>query len=233
MGEAFIKIHKKMMQWEWYDDLKTFKLFMHCLLRAEYKPGSWHGISYDTGQFITSLQNLADETHLSIQEVRTALNHLISTGELTSTQQGKARIITVVKWNEYQGDNRESNKKATRKQQDANKMLTPCKEYKEDKEGKELKNNKGTVYYPNDELLNKAFINFVEMRKKKKRPLTDMAVELAQKKLSELSDGDNEKAIKILNQSILKCWQDLYPLKENKDQQKPQQQSVFDAWANA
>ena len=99
MGEAFIKIHKKMMQWEWYDDLKTFKLFMHCLLRAEYKPGSWHGISYDTGQFITSLQNLADETHLSIQEVRTALNHLISTGELTSTQQGKARIITVVKWN--------------------------------------------------------------------------------------------------------------------------------------
>lgn len=130
MAEAYIKLYKKMLKWEWYDDPNTKILFLHCLLRAEWKAGSWHGVPYEAGQFITSIQNLSKETHLSTQEVRTALKHLIATGELTTFQHGKARIITVVNWGEYQGGNKDSNNEVTGCQQDANKMLTPCKEYK-------------------------------------------------------------------------------------------------------
>ena len=143
MAEPFIKLYRKMLDWEWYDDVNTFKLFMHCLLRAEWQAGSWHGIHYEAGQFITSLPNLAKETNLSIQQVRTALKHLKSTGELTDNQQGAARIITVVKWGEYQGANRVSNRELTGNQQGANRELTPCKEYKEIKKSKEIKNRYG------------------------------------------------------------------------------------------
>ena len=130
MAEPFIKLYRKMLKWEWYDDINTCRLFLHCLLRAEWQSGSWHGIHYEAGQFITSLPNLAKETNLSIQQVRTSLKHLISTGELTTNQQGTARIITVVKWDEYQGANRVPNREVTGNQQGANRELTACKEYK-------------------------------------------------------------------------------------------------------
>ena len=84
----YIKLFRKMTKWEWYTDSKTFKLFLHCLIRANWKDGSWRGIKYKRGQFITSLRTLSKETGLSIQNVRTAIKHLELTGELTSLQQG-------------------------------------------------------------------------------------------------------------------------------------------------
>lgn len=79
-------------------------------------------------------------------------------------------------------------------------------------------------YYP-DELLNQAFLDFLDMRKKIKKPMTDRAIELAMKKLKELStlpfseSMDNDTAIKILEQSTMNCWQGLFPLKEDKQKQ--------------
>ena len=69
-------------------------------------------------------------------------------------------------------------------------------------------------YFPNDENLDKAFSDYVAMRKKLKKPMTDRAVELAIKKLNDLSNGDNDIAIKIIEQSIMNSWQGLFPLKE-------------------
>lgn len=78
------------------------------------------------------------------------------------------------------------------------------------------------TYFPNDELLNQAFIDYLEMRKQIRKPMTDKAVTLAIKKLQELSaipfsdSMDNELAIQILNQSVMNSWQGLFPLKEQK-----------------
>lgn len=89
---------------------------------------------------------------------------------------------------------------------------------------KKEKVKKEKVYYPNDELLDAAFKNYVAMRVKIKKPLTDRAIELAIKKLDELSNGDNELAINILNQSIFNSWQGLYEVKEKKSK------SIVDDW---
>jgi len=229
MADAFIKLHRKMLDWEWYDDVNTCRVFIHCLLKANWKSGSWHGISYDPGQFITSLPTLAVETHLSIQQVRTALAHLKSTGEITDYQQANYRVITVKSWYEYQGDNRQSNRRSTDNQQAVNRQSTADKEYKEYKEreeGKEVKN----LYYPNDEKLDKAFADYVDYRKKIKKPLTDRGIELTIKRLEKLSGGDNDKSIRIIEQSIVQGWQGLFELHEAKEN-KPQ--SLYDKWMNA
>ncbi len=79
---------------------------------------------------------------------------------------------------------------------------------------------KQTVYYPNDGVLNQAFMEYVEMRELIKKPMTDRAVTLAMKKLEELATSppsgsmDNDLAVKILEQSTMNCWQGLFPLKE-------------------
>ncbi len=93
------------------------------------------------------------------------------------------------------------------------------------------------AYFPNDESLNRAFMEYLEMRKKIKKPMTDRAVELAMKKLKELSaipfsEGiDNDVAIKILEQSTMNCWQGLFPLKE--DRQKSKNSDWEQKWRDA
>ena len=84
------------------------------------------------------------------------------------------------------------------------------------------------TYFPNDESLNQAFLDYLEMRKQIKKPMTEKAVDLAIKKLCELaavpfSDSmDNDLAIRILNQSVMNSWQGLFPLKEQRINNTPQ-----------
>ena len=136
MAEGFIKLHRKLLEWEWFDDANTLKLFIYCLCRANWEEGSWHGITYHPGEFITSLPKLSESTKLSLQEVRTALKHLKSTGEITDKGYNKFRIITVNNWDLYQGDNRQTNRQLTDNQQTTNRQLTADKEIKEIKEKK-------------------------------------------------------------------------------------------------
>lgn len=158
--KGFIRVYRQLLNWEWYSDPNTLKLFIHCLLKANWKEKQWHGITIKPGQFFTSLPNLAAESGLTIQQVRTALAHLEKTGELTGnstdTSTGKrilrGRIITISNWDKFQGDNSEPNRQnvddstgnqqATNRQ--PNRQSTATKERKEYKEGKEGKNNKYT-----------------------------------------------------------------------------------------
>ena len=105
------------------------------------------------------------------------------------------------------------------------------------KEEKKTKDKKTPVYYPADEKLNQAFADYVEMRKKIKKPMTDKAIELAMNKLKGMAkhpiDGgmDNDVAIKILEQSVLNSWQGLFPLKQENENQN--ENKFVDMWRNA
>ena len=120
----YIKLFRKLINWEWYSDINTTRLFVHCLLKANWKDGDWKGIHYKKGQFITSLESLSEETGLSVRAVRTSLNHLISTGEVTSKNLPKGRIITINNWVGYQTSDKVVDKQATRKRQGSDKQAT-------------------------------------------------------------------------------------------------------------
>lgn len=110
---GYIKLSHKMLEWEWYNNVNVKVLFIHCLLKANYKPGSWHGIHYEAGQFITSLPSLSKETGQSIRQVRDNLDKLKMTGELTSTNVPKGRLITVNNWALYQTNDRQNGREMT------------------------------------------------------------------------------------------------------------------------
>ena len=107
--EGWIKLHRKMTEWEWYKDNNTKILFLHLLLTANHKEQKWQGHTILRGQTITSLQHLADETNLSLQQIRTALNKLKSTHEITYTATKKYTLITIEKYNNYQGQEENDN----------------------------------------------------------------------------------------------------------------------------
>lgn len=99
----FIKLYEKMTEWEWYDDLITFKVFIHLLLTANWKDTSWHGIDLKRGQRVISYQTLADELHLTPKQVRTAIEKLKRTHEVASYMAGKRQVVTIENYEKYQG----------------------------------------------------------------------------------------------------------------------------------
>ena len=149
-AKEFIKVYRKLLDWEWYTDVNTKTLFIHCLLRANWKAGIWHGVQYDAGEFITSLPRISAETGLSIQQARTALEHLELTGEVTSRitdkvtgkKYNKIRIITVNNWDGYQGDNRQLTGNQQAEPQATNSRYKNIKNIKEEKKEKESKKEK-------------------------------------------------------------------------------------------
>lgn len=104
------------------------------------------------------------------------------------------------------------------------------------KKSKEDNSVASHAYYV-DEKLNDTFLDYIEMRKKIKKPMSQRAITLAQKKLAELaripfSDSmDNDLAIQILEQSIFNSWQGLFPLKNNNRQSG--EIDVLGEWRNA
>lgn len=149
--EGWIKLHRSLLDWEWYDDNNTFRLFMHLLLNANYEKKRWHGTEIMPGQIVTSLGNLSESTGLTVQNVRTSINKLKTTGEITIKSTNKFSILTLCNWEQYQSiedainkpTNKQTNKPTTNKQQTTNKQLTTTKEGKKDK--KERKEEKTEV----------------------------------------------------------------------------------------
>lgn len=103
--DGFVYLHRKILDWEWYDDHNVFRLFIYLLLKANWKDGKWKGHEVKRGQHITSIQTLVETTGLTAQQVRTALKKLKSTGEVTSKNIIKSSLLTIVKYNDYQNQN--------------------------------------------------------------------------------------------------------------------------------
>lgn len=109
MDEGFVKVFRKMTSWEWYTDTPVKVVFIHCLLKANYKDKRWKGVLIKRGQFVTSYPKLAKECGITVMQARRAISTLCATGEITHKPQARFSMITVVKYDSYQSDNRLDN----------------------------------------------------------------------------------------------------------------------------
>jgi len=135
---GFIKLHRQITEWEWYDDANTFRLFIHCLLEANYTDKQWRGVVIQRGSFITSQSKLANRLKLSVRQVRTSLTKLKMTGELTVKTTADYSIITVKNYEMYQQDDRLTDTLVTGYRQANDSLATTTKEYKEIKNEKNI-----------------------------------------------------------------------------------------------
>jgi len=115
MAGRFIKLYDKILNWEWYHDTNTFRLFIHLLLKANYKDGTFQGIPILRGQLVTSLTSISAGTGLTIRQARDSLDKLKMTGEVTSKPYPKFRVITIVRYDEYQSNDKQDDKQMTGK----------------------------------------------------------------------------------------------------------------------
>ena len=202
--EGWIKVHRKLVDWEWYNDINVKVVFLHLLLTANHKEKQWKGQTILRGQKLTSIEHLADDVGLTFQQTRTALKKLKSTHEYNKQ------------------NNKLFNNLITNNQQTNNKQITTNKNEKNDNNDniKKEKNKKRKTFEEVlaenncSEELEITVRDFIDMRKTIKKPMTSKALELLFKNLEKLTNLEEEK-IAILNQSIEHGWQTVYPLKTN------------------
>lgn len=136
---GFISLWRSILDWEWYDDINTTRLYIHLLLTANYEDKEWHGIIVKRGSRVSSLEVLSNETNLTIQQVRTALKHLETTGELTRSKYAKFTVFTLNNYNKFQ----DVTGKSTEYQQTSNNQInTQSTKYQQTSNNNGIKNNK-------------------------------------------------------------------------------------------
>jgi hypothetical protein len=126
---GWIKLHRQILEWEWYSDNNCFRLFLHLLLKANHKEKRFKGIELKVGSIVTSRDLLARETGLSSQQIRTALNKLISTNEITSETSSQGTILQIVSYEKYQVSTNE----ITNEQPTSNQRVTTNNNVKKEK----------------------------------------------------------------------------------------------------
>jgi len=105
---GYVRLYRSLLNGEWYTHAKTKSVFLHLILTANYEPKKWRGITVERGQRVYSSQKLADELHVSRQTIRTAISHLLSTGEITNQTTSKYSVITIKNYDSYQSATNQS-----------------------------------------------------------------------------------------------------------------------------
>ena len=142
---GWIKLHRSILDWEWYEDVNARLLLLHLLVSVNYEKKKWRGIEIEPGSMVLSWSNLSESCGISIQKCRTAMSKLESSGEITRKTTNKYQVVSLVKWDKLQVTETERNNRfnnqTTTSQQSTNNQLTTTKEDKEDKEDKEHEND--------------------------------------------------------------------------------------------
>lgn len=126
-------------------DINTCRLFIHMILKANWKDGSFRGTTVPRGSFISSIRKLSEETGLTEREVRTGISHLKSTGEVTQESYNKFSVFTVNNYDKYQmsdthNDNQESDNRQTN-----DKLTTTIEERKKERNKEIYRDDKSSL----------------------------------------------------------------------------------------
>jgi hypothetical protein len=183
---GWIKLHRQIIDWEWFSDTTTFRVFLQLLLKANHKEKKYRGMVLKIGTVITSREILSFETRLSIQQVRTALDKLKSTNEITIKTSSQGTIIKVVNYAKYQLVTNE----ITIKEPTSNQQVTTNKNEKKEKNEKEV-----------------ILDSWIEYRKSAKKTLTQQSIKSILVKMEKYT---NEQCKFVINKSIEQGWQGLF-----------------------
>ena len=187
---GWIKIHRKFLDWEWFNKSEAVHLFLYMVLKANHKDNKWQGNDVKRGQFISSLGNISSATGITIQQIRTILKKLEKTNEIKVKSTSQFTIVTICKYECYQDEEETTNKPTTNHQQTTNKQSTTNKNDKKEKNEKEV-----------------ILDSWIEYRKSAKKTLTQQSIKSI---LVKMENYTNEQCKFVINKSIEQGWQGLF-----------------------
>ena len=236
MHDGWIRLYRKLQEcWVWEDKEPFDKrsAWIDLLLTSNHADAKllFNGelITVQRGQILTSVRKLSVKWKWSVNKVYRFLKLLESDKMLQKESNKDRTLLTIVNYSVYQGGEYTNGNSdgytdgSTNEYKSETPTDTPSEHKQEcnnDKNVKNVNNNmrekKPKKKYYDDPNLDSAFKEFLSMRTKIKKPLaTEKAFSRLKNKLEDLSGGDTDMAIAILNQSVDHCWSDVYGLKND------------------
>lgn len=159
-----MKLHRKLLEWEWYGDAHMVHLLVHLLLTATHEDRKYKELTIRRGQLVTTIKELADALGASETSTRRRMKRLKSGGFLTIKVAYNRTTITICNYDSYQMDKKESggrtakahnnrnNKKGRRSNEDNTSLLSPLPPHAREVVSKfsEVDNNRYRVEIAND-----------------------------------------------------------------------------------
>lgn len=124
MTRGWIKLHRDLLQWQWYDDSLMVHLYVHLLLNANFEERKWRGITIGRGQLATSTASLARELKTTERKIYTRLQILESEGMIVKQSYNRCTVITLKNSDVYPASDGEKSEGNVKQKEDQ------CKHYK-------------------------------------------------------------------------------------------------------
>lgn len=146
--KGWIKLHRRLVSSDIFQNEKLLKVFIYCLLKATHKEQSilvgLQTVDLKQGQFVFGRSRAASELNMKESTVWKYIKFLEKVKSISLKSNNKFTIITVENWADYQSldddEEQQSNNKVTSKKQQNNTNKN-VKNDKNDKEEKNKKNN--------------------------------------------------------------------------------------------
>ena len=210
MHEGYIKLFRKFKKASYFMDSQYVHLWIHLLLSVNHNEKrlkiekSDRFITLLPGQILTSRDSLSKSTGIHRSKVDRILKAFETEQQIEQQTCSKYRVISICNWGEYQsGEQQNEPQVSSRRAADEPQVSTN----KNDKNVKKVKKESKGMFP-----LCQAWNDYLEMRIKIKKPLTDGAKGMAVKKLIVLQALGHDP-VEVLNQSTFNSWQGLFEVK--------------------
>ena len=107
MSEGYVKLHRQLLEFEWFADSATIHVLTYLMITVNWKDGDWLGHTIPAGSTVTSREKIAANTGLTEKQVRRALDNLDKSRVIVRDKAGRGQLVTLVNWAKYQGDDKE------------------------------------------------------------------------------------------------------------------------------
>lgn len=222
--EGWIKMFRKSIDSAVFCNANLWQVWCYCLMRANHESNHkflWNGEekTLQPGQFITGRFKGAKDCKMSPSTFRDQLAKLQKLKNLDITSDNKNSIITIVKWTSYQGSElkpdttSDINPTSTR-------HIQECKNERKDKADsfyfEFLPKELDTLEFRT------VWTIWIKYQKEKKNTITQSTAKIQFGKLVKFK-GQGMNPIEVINESIGNNWQGLFPLKQEKRKEQPEQ----------
>lgn len=121
---GFAKIPNDLTEWAWFNDNNTLAVYIRLILGAAWRDREYKNVHLKRGQIVTTIPQIAEQSNLTVQQVRTVIDRLKSTGKITVERTSKFSIITLIEYDCDAVYNSQDNSPTTDNQQSDNRQVT-------------------------------------------------------------------------------------------------------------
>ncbi len=205
-GHGWIKLHRSLIDWQYYSDHNATRLLLHLLISVNYEDKKWMGTVIKAGSLAFSWSNLSSEIGLTVSQARTAMDKLEIAGEIARKIAGKYQVVTLVKLDKLQ--HKEGNSRSKIAGKIAEESQKNRRQIATTKEGKEVKKERSITLKSLNENKTEVFNRWLDYRKEIKKPIT--VTSTLEKLINRFNKESLSACTSCVDASIENGWQGLF-----------------------